>query len=238
MKTIWKSFLQMLKTLKDDYMLYMALSFALFLGLLFKFGIPPLDGVLENIFHRENILMNHADKFDIIFASLAPFMYCYAAGMVGLEDIDNHTANALFVTPLGSAGYVISHFGIPAVLGIITTWLMYPFLHISDLSVGNVLFISIIWGLVGFVMALLMVTASRNKMEGLVITRIEAVSLMAYLVPFFMTSKLQYLFAWLPSWWIGKSMSTGNPVIYVLCAVVTALWAVILYRKFSKRILT
>ncbi len=238
MKAIWKSFIQMLQTLKDDFMLYMALSFAVFLGLLFKFGVPALDEVLMNIFHRENILMNHAEKFDIIFASLAPFIYCYVAGMVGLEDIDNHTANALFVTPLGSAGYTISHFAIPAALGVLTTWLLYPFLHISDLSAGNVFFISIVWGLVGYVIALLMITASRNKMEGLVITRIEAVSLMAYLVPFFMTSRLQYLFAWLPSWWIGKSISTGKPVIYVLCVLVTSLWVWVLNRQFSKRILT
>ncbi len=238
MKAIGKSFVQMLQTLKDDFMLYMALSFALMLGLLFKFGVPALDGVLLNMFHREAVLMNHAEKFDIIFTSLAPFIYCYVAGMVGLEDIDNHTANALFVTPLGNAGYIISHFAIPAALGVVTTWILYPFFHISSLSAGNVLFISLIWGVIGYIMALLMITASRNKMEGLVITRIEAVSLMAYLVPFFMTSKLQYLFAWLPSWWIGKSISTGNPLVYIFCAAVTVLWATLLYKKFTKRILT
>ena len=43
--------------------------------------------------------------------------------------------------------------------------------------------------------------------------------MIAYLAPFFMKGRLQYLFAWLPSWWIGKSISTGNPVIYILCTV-------------------
>ncbi len=238
MKAIWRSFIQMLKTLKDDFMLYMALSFALILGILFKFGVPALDGVLLDIFNRESILMNHADKFDIIFVSLAPFIYCYVAGMVGLEDIDNHTANALFVTPLGNIGYTISHFAIPAVIGVVTTWIFYPFFHISNLSIGNVIFISLIWGIIGYIMALLMITASRNKMEGLVITRIEAVSLMAYLVPFFMKGKIQYVFAWLPSWWIGKSIKSGNPIIYLLCVAVVCLWTIILYRKFNKRILT
>ncbi len=144
--------------------------------------------------------------------------------MVGLEDIDNHTANALFVTPLGNRGYIISHFVIPAALGVLTTWLLYPVFHISNMSAWNVLFVSLIWGIIGIVMALLMITASRNKMEGLVITRIEAVSMIAYLVPFFMKDRLQYLFAWLPSWWIGKSVSTGNPGIYILCAAISCTW--------------
>lgn len=228
----------MLQTLKDDFMLYLALSVGLILGLLFKFGVPALDGVLLNIFHREAILMNHADKFDIIYAGFIPFAYTYMAGMVGLEDIDNHTANALFVTPLGNRGYIISHFVIPAALGVLTTWLLYPVFHISNLTVRNVLFISLIWGIIGIVMALLMITASRNKMEGLVITRIEAVSMIAYLVPFFMKGRLQYLFAWLPSWWIGKSISTGNPVIYILCVAISCTWLCVLYHRFKKRILT
>lgn len=238
MKTIWKSFLQIIQTLKDDFMLYLALSFGLILGLLFKFGVPALDGVLLNIFHREAILMNHAEKFDIFYAGFVPYAYTYLAGMVGLEDIDNHTANALFVTPLGNRGYIISHFVIPAALGVLTTWLLYPVFHISNMTVWNVLFISLIWGIIGIVMALLMITASRNKMEGLVITRIEAVSMIAYLVPFFMKGRLQYLFAWLPSWWIGKSISTGNPVIYILCTAVSCTWLCVLYHLFKKRILT
>ena len=237
-KAIWKSFVQMIRTVREDFMLYMALSFAVFLGALFKFGIPALDGVLLNIFRREAILMSHAEKFDIIFCSLAPFVYTYVAGMVGLEDIDNHTANALFITPLGNRGYVISHFAFPATLGVLTTWLLYPIFHISALSVQNVLFVSVIWGIIGYVMALLMVTASRNKMEGLVITRVEAVSMLGYLVPFFMRNKIQYLFAWLPSWWIGKSIVSGSPVIYVLCICVVCLWAGVLYCRFKKRILT
>ena len=237
MKAIWNSFRQMVIYVKNDFMLYMALSFTFIMGVLFKFGMPAFDGLLSNVFGVATVLEPYYHLFDIIFPAFGPYMFTYVAGMVVLEDIDDHIANYMFISPLGSKGYVVSHFLLPAILGGIMSAVVRPIFALTELPTGQVIYLIVIWTIYGFVLEMLMISASTNKMEGLVITRVEMVSLLAYLIPFFMESKVQYLFAFLPSWWVGKSLRTGNPVIYAVSFAVTLIWAAALYRLFKKRVL-
>lgn len=237
MKAIRISFLQMLASIRRDFMLFAICLTPVMAGLAFRFGIPLLESALQDWLLRPSVLTPYYGLLDTFFAMLSPFMFCFATAMVILEETDDHIAGYLAVTALGKKGYLLSRLVIPASAAFIFTAVLLPIFHLSALSLGRILLLSGCGALQGIQTALLIVVLSSNKLEGMAIAKLAALPLLAIAVPYFVHSRYQYLLSPLPTFWLGKAVEENAPIYLLTSFVLASLWIFFLTRKFSHKII-
>lgn len=234
MKAIRLSFLQMTKALRRDMMLFAACLAPIFAGLFFRFAIPFLEAVLTDYFHRPAVISPYYRLIDVLFTMLSPTMFCFVSAMVSLEERDEKTAAYLFITPLGKAGYLAARFGIPAVTALLVTLVLLPLFRLTALSPIAIFFLAVGGTLTGIIVALLVLTLSTNKLEGMAVTKLSTLTLLGAVVPFFVKDSLQYLLSVLPSFWIGKA-ACEDRLFYLLPAfALSAVWIGLLLKQYLR----
>lgn len=235
MKAIRLSFLRMAAAMRRDMMLFAACLVPLAAGLFFRFAIPFLETVFTAHFQISAIFFPYYKLIDLIFLLLTPTMFCFAAAMVSLEEADEKIAVYLFVTPLGKAGYLAARFGIPAVAAFLATVILFPVFRLTTLSPAAVLVFAAGGSLQGIIVALLIVTLSSNKLEGMAVAKLSALTVLGAAIPFFIRDNVQYAGALLPSFWMGKALC-GNTLSYMLPAfVLSAVWICLLLKRYMRK---
>ena len=81
-----------------------------------------------------------------------------------------------------------------------------------------------------------MISLSSNKLEGMVITKFSGVFMMGILAPFFILNKVQYTLFFLPTFWISKAFKEDNYIYMFISIVISLIWILLLFKKFSKKI--
>ena len=233
MKAIYRSFLQMLLFVQRDMMLFASCAAPLLAGLAFKFLIPLLEKRLTKWLGIDAILAPYYGLMDLFFSVLAPTMFCFAAAMVILEEHDDHIESYLFVTGLGKTGYLISHIALPGGIAFVVTLVLLPFFKLTALSGMEILLLSFAGTLQGIIIALLIVTLSTNKLEGMAVTKVSSLLILGAFVPYFVVHPVQYVAAVLPSFWMAKALCEKN-IFYMVMAVLTSgIWIWSLMRKYK-----
>lgn len=233
MSAIRLSFLQLLKFIRQDMMLAAAGLAPLLAGLAIYFGVPLLEKTLMRFTGLPLVLLPYYGLFHFFFASLSPAMVCFIAAMVMLEEREEHVDRYLFVTGLGRKGYFVSRIVIPALLAFAVTAVLLPLFDLTALSAAEVFFLSLTGTLQGILIALLIVSFSSNKLEGMAVTKLSSLMIFGAVVPFFVPSPVCFFFAFLPSFWMGKAM-LENDLLYALPAVIAAgSWIVRLWRIYN-----
>jgi fluoroquinolone transport system permease protein len=78
--------------------------------------------------------------------------------------------------------------------------------------------------LLSVAVAMLIVSFSHNRVEGMALAKLSGIMMLGLPVPFFLFSGAQYLFAPLPSFWIAKICLSENafflPCPRYICAAV------------------
>ena len=227
MKAIRLSFIQMLRFVRSDKMLFVSCFVPLLAGLFFKFALPAI---------KIEAVRPYYGMIDLFYSALAPTMFCFAAAMVILEEHDDHIGNYLFITPLGKEGYLISRICIPAIAAFAMTLVLLPIFKLTDLSFAELFFVSVTGALQGAIIGLLIVTLSTNKLEGMAVTKLSTLTILGVSVPYLIPGRLQFVVFFLPSFWIGKAVC-DHRIIYVIPSVLTAfVWITLLMKKFMKKI--
>lgn len=209
MKAIRLSFFQMLTYMRRDMMLLAVCLIPIVAGLAFRFLVPLLEGVVTGW------LVPYYELIDIFFAMLSPMMFCFVSAMVSLEESDEKTAAYLFVTPLGKPGYLAARFGIPAAVAFMVTTILLPIFKLTPLSPAEMLLLAAGGTLQGIIIALLIVTLSSNKLEGMAVAKLSSLIIVAAAIPFFIKHPAQYALSLLPAFWIGKAIC-GDTLLYML----------------------
>lgn len=236
MRAIRVSFMQMVKLIFRDKMLFAACLGPLLAGLAFKFVVPALEKMLIDWTGMSTFLSPYYGLFDIFFAALTPVMFCFIAAMVILEEHDDHIESYLFVTGLGRKGYTSSRLVLPSLLAFVITLILLPLFSLTELSVLMIVFLALTGTLQGVIIALLIVTLSSNKLEGMAITKMSTLIIMGAFVPYFVPAPLGNLLAFLPSFWMGRAIYESS-LLYMFPAVVVAgIWLLILFQKFRKKL--
>ncbi len=91
--------------------------------------------------------------------------------------------------------------------------------------------------LLSVIISLLIISYSHNRVEGMAMAKLSGVIFLGLPVPFFMSSDIQYLFSFLPSFWIGKLCLKEN-YLFVIPALMTSflmMWA--FYKRFEKKLI-
>lgn len=235
MRAIRFCFLQMLSFVRRDMMLFAACFAPILAGMFFKFAIPFIEKNLTEWFSLPTILVPYYGLFDLFFSVLSPVMFCYVAAMVILEETDEYLSRYLFITPLGKKGYLIARLGVPAGIAFIVTVALLPVFKLTNLSLSTVLFLAVTESLQGIIIALLIITFSTNKLEGMAVTKLSTLTLFGMVVPYFIKSQAQYALSLLPSFWVGKAIYEMQPIYILLSIIISFLWIVFLMRKYIRK---
>lgn len=237
MRTVGISFRQMLLFLKNDMMLAVACISPILIGVVFRFGIPQLEVLLTDYFRHTQILMPYYPVFDLFLACIIPTFYCFVAAMVILEERDDRITAALYASPLGRNGYFISRLGVPGMVAFLMTVCMLTVFSLTGIAFVERLLLSLNGTLQGIVFSLLIVTLSSNKLEGMAVTKLTSLMMLGVAVPWFVPQKVQPVFFFLPTFWMGKAVWEGQLVYTTFSVVCTMIWLGILKEKARKTLI-
>lgn len=237
MKAIQSSVNILTKQIQRDDMTVVFFILPVVLAFAFRFGIPVLQGLLTGKYGLAVNLPDYYPLFDLIMVLLTPFFFGFGASMIILGEMDEHILPSYYVSPLGKKGYLVSRLLVPVILALIVTVILTSFLHLGTHSLVLNLVLALLAALFCLIPFLLIISYAKNKVEGMVWAKFSTVLLLGIAIPYFMTDWVQYLFGFLPSFWIAKLAMTANYMYVIPCIICSAVWIWLLYRKFDSKIM-
>jgi fluoroquinolone transport system permease protein len=171
-----------------------------------------------------------------------PLMFGIIAGLLVLDERDEHTLMALRVTPLPLLGYMGYRIGMTMLVSIVTVVLVLPLTGLLPLAQLPAVLPSVaLASLIGPLLALVMVVFAGNKLEGLALMKGFGILLVGPLAAYFITSRWQLLLGVLPTYWPARAYweasngGTGWPFLLVGFAyyVLLLVW---LLGRFQRRL--
>ena len=225
-----------IRQISRDSMLYAVCAAPVLAAVFFKFGIPFLERRLCAYLNVTSLLTGYYQLIDLFLAVLTPFMLSFASAMVMLTERDENMAAYMTVTPVGKRGYILSRLVLPAAIGAAVSAVLLGLFSLTRLTWTDIVLLSVLGSILSVAVALLIVAVSHNRVEGMALSKLTGLVLFGLPVPFFIFSGVQFLFAPLPSFWIGKLFYDGN-ILYVFPALVTSgLWIAVLSVRFGKKL--
>jgi fluoroquinolone transport system permease protein len=155
--------------------------------------------------------------------------------MVMLTEYDESIAKYTAVTPVGKRGYVVSRLVFPAAISFLYSLLLMFFFTLSVWPAALLLAACALSCLFSMIVCLLVVAFSHNRVEGLAIYKLSGMILLGLFIPFFLRSGVQYLFSFLPSFWLGKLCLEEGVWTVIPALLSAALWLWPLYGKFEAK---
>ena len=222
MKAIRLSFFQMAAAMRRDMMLFVSCFAPILAGFFFRFAIPFIESALTDSFHIAAIISPYYKLVDILFAMLSSTMFCFVSAMISLEERDEKTAVYLFITPLRKTGYIVARFGVPSAIAFLATIILLPVFKLTPLSPLTILLLATGGTLQGMIVALLVLTISSDKLEGMALTKLS--------------TDIQYVISPLPSFWIGKAILENMPLYMLPAFVLSDMWICFLFKRYLRKI--
>lgn len=228
------SFRSMLKQIADDYMLFAAMFAPILAGVAIHFAVPYLERMLTKHYQKAEILLPYYPLADLLLSFVTPLMVGFICAMVMLSEKDDRIISYFTVTPLGKRGYLISRLSFPCILSAIIGGVITSLFHISSMSIGHIWGISLYNALLGGLVCLFIISMSANKVEGMAMGKLSGVMLLGIFIPFFIPGSVQYIGGILPSYYVGKFITTGQGVWMGFGLFVALVWLFSFYRRFIK----
>lgn len=236
MKAVYYSFCVFIKQIKRDDMLWAVCFAPILAGLFFRFAVPVINRYLAQFFAGNNILIDYYLLIDLLLCLLTPYMFCFASAMVMLTEYDENIAIYTAITPVGKSGYILSRLVLPALISVPAAMLFTSVFSLTGWTFIMLLITSMLCSLLSIAVAMLLVSISNNRVEGMALAKMSGLIMIGLPLPFFLTSYHQYYFSLLPSFWIARLVIDQN-IIYAVPALVTAiLWIILLYSKFNRKL--
>ncbi len=207
----------------SDSMIAVATSAPLLAGAAFRFGFPAAERLLAVRFGGP-VLSPWYLLIDLFLAVLAPYMLCFASAMVILEERDCGIAAYLAVTPVGRVGYFASRLAFPAAIAGAASFAVLSVFGLSGMGIASRALASLGSAVVALTVSLLVVAASRNRIEGMAVAKLCGLVLLGVAVPFIADSPRRFAAAFLPTFWMGEAAVRFSPVAVFAFAAVSVLW--------------
>ncbi len=236
MKPLFRSFHMFIRQISKDSMLYAVCIAPLLAACFFYFGIPCIEVLLCDYFKTASLLTGYYLLIDLFLTIMTPFLFCFASSMVVLTEYDENMAGYLAVTPVGKKGYLISRFLFPSVISFLASTILLHLFALTAWPLSLILITCFLASIHSIATSLLIVAFSHNRVEGLAISKLSGILMFGLVIPFFLFSKIQYLFFFLPSFWIAKLCLDGNFLFIIPALMAVLVWIWILYRKFESKL--
>jgi fluoroquinolone transport system permease protein len=236
LKPLLRSFGIFIRQIARDNMLWAVCLAPMLTALFFRFAIPYAETLLSAHFQKKTILAGYYLLFDLVLCILPSYMFCYASAMVMLTERDENMAGYMAVTPVGKMGYMMSRLILPAVISVPFSILLTKFFSLTD---WNCLLLSeagLLMSLLSVAVALFIFSFSRNRVEGVAMGKMSGLVLAGLVAPFFVLSDVQYLAAFLPSFWVAKLCMEKNSLFALPALAVSLAWLWMLGRRFGRKL--
>ena len=174
---------------------------------------------------------------DLLMAVLAPYLFCFASSMAILEEIDSNVSAYFAVTPLGKTGYMLSRLFLPAAISAVITWSILLIWALTFQSPIEALLISMFMSLSALISSMLIVSISNNKVEGMAVSKMSGLIMIGLFIPFFITENIQYIFGFLPTFWIAKFSITKDWIYIIPVVACSSIWIGVLLKGYQAKIL-
>ena len=236
MKPLLRSFAIFIRQITEDAMFLGVILAPILMGSAFRFGVPFLEGLLVGQFSAPQILSPYYLLFDLFICIATPYFFCFVSALVMLTEYDENLVNYLAVTPLGRHGYIVSRLVFPALLSFVASVILLRLFALTPWAWPMLLAACALACLMSIAIALLLFALSGNRVEGMALGKMANVYTVGLLVPFFITSGLQYLFAPLPSFWVAKMCVEGDYLLLLPALLISILWIWGLYSRFQRKL--
>ncbi|WYJ90554.1 fluoroquinolone transport system permease [Enterococcus sp. 9E7_DIV0242] len=236
MRAIQHHFRQMFIQITQDPLLFIILFVPFLIGAIFRFLIPAADLWLKTNTSLGISFQTYYQLMDILLLLITPAMINYVAAMIILDEVDEKMIAYFSVTPLKRSGYLIGRLVFPTLLTLPVTLIVF-FLFRHTLFDGFALFLLVFIGVAqGLLSALMIVTLSSNKVEGLAMGKMTSLLSIGLFIPYFVPTIGKYLFAITPAFWIAESFHKEKLSYLFLAVIIVLVWGFLLFRRFQKKI--
>jgi fluoroquinolone transport system permease protein len=148
---------------------------------------------------------------DITFLTLLlinSFIFGVVTSFTLLDDQDDNVLLSLKMTPISVRLYVLFKLLMSYVFGIISTLLILISVdYFQQTSLRDILFILILAPIQGPILAMLIASVSRNKVEGFAIMKLSGLILMVPIAALFLTDWKELLISIFPGFWTARLFS-------------------------------
>ena len=225
----------MYRQVKGDMMLALSCVVPLLAGLVFRFLIPPAESWLV-AYTGGAVIAPYYPLLDLFLACIAPMMLCFATTMILLEEVDDKVSRTYSVSPLGKGGYLLVRLGVPAAVALLANLLVLALFSLSGTG-GLRIFLAAGLGCIqALIISMLIIVFSKNKLEGMAVTKISAITLLGLPAPYFLDGPLGFVPAFLPSYWMGRFSQTDSLIPALAAVLLSAIWILLLSRKFMRKL--
>lgn len=236
MSALSVSFKMLSRQIKDDKIGIVMIGFPVLVALTLYFFAPVISESLSARYGMEWNLQRFYPLFD---AMVVAFSFCtpgFASAMVMFSELDDKVVPSLCASPLGRNGYLFSRIGLPAITSVALASILSGTLHLADLPAPMYFTLVLVSSIACMLPGMIVIAFGRNKVEGVALFKMSIFTTFAILIPFFVESWAQWLFGFLPSFWIGK-MVKELIYWYVVPALLTIIiWIVPLWKRFLKKL--
>lgn len=234
MQAIKNSYWFFLKCMWKNWALCFSLCIPILCGLFLDLSLPKLNDYLDIYFHTTGILLPFYPLFQLILFLLPALMIAFISITIVLEEIDNGITKYLCITPVGKKGYLLTRFYINATLIIPYTMAINRIFNIYPFTIFKTFILSFLFSLVGYLVALIITSLAQNKVEGMAFMKLVSMMFLIGLpIPFWLSSNMQYIFSFLPTFWIAKLAVSFNIQHFILSLICSLLWYNVFKRKFE-----
>jgi len=173
---------------------------------------------------------------DAFLMAIAPSMVAMISAFLMLDERDEGIGSYFSVTPAGGKAYLLARLGWPMIWAFASTLLVQALFGLSAPGLGVVISAALISSLQGVVMAMLMVSLASNKVEGMALAKLVGAFLLGLPIPWLLGAPAKYLFALLPSVWVGELLrGSWQPQPLVWGMLASLAWILGLARVFLRR---
>lgn len=148
---------------------------------------------------------------DITFLALLlmnSFIFGVVTSFTLLDDQDDNVLLSLKITPISVRLYVLFKLLMSYVFGIISTLLILISVdYFTQTRLLDIIFILILAPIQGPILAMLIASISRNKVEGFVIMKLSGLILMVPIAALFLTDWKELLISIFPGFWTARLFS-------------------------------
>ncbi|MDU8655851.1 ABC transporter permease [Clostridioides difficile] len=230
MKRILSSTIQVFKQIKSDPMMFAACFTPFVMGALIKFGIPFLERITDFS------LQAYYPIFDLLLSIMAPVLLCFAFAMITLEEIDDKVSRYFSITPLGKSGYLFTRLGVPSIISVVIAFIALLLFSLEKLSIGMTICLALLGSVQAIIVSLMIITLSSNKLEGMAVTKLAALTLLGIPAPFFIDSYYQFSVGFLPSFWVAKAMQNEAVLYFSIGLMVALVWYYFLTKRLFRKL--
>jgi len=225
-----------LKSMMRDKMYTFFLVYPIIISVVSYFLIPYLNDI--------NPLAS--DITFLVLLLMNSFIFGVVTSFTLLDDQDDNVLLSLKITPISVRLYVLLKLLLSYVFGIISTLLILISVnYFTQASLLDIVFILILAPIQGPILAMLIASISRNKVEGFVIMKLSGLILMAPIAALFLTNWKELLISIFPGFWTARLLSMQfmpldyflkeSYIYFILGIIFNLLLFILFYKIYIKK---